>query len=80
MYIIESNIKSFLFLKMNNLNSQIISTASTASGSSITITRTKVKQIELNNDENIKPLLPVKINDINETFSPNIVSKKREPV
>ena len=65
---------------MNNLNSQIISTASTASGSSITITRTKVKQIELNNDENIKPLLPVKINDINETFSPNIVSKKREPV
>lgn len=80
MYILESNIKSFLFLKMNNLNSQIISTASTASGSSITITRTKVKQIELNNDENIKPLLPVKTNDINETFSPNIVSKKREPV
>jgi hypothetical protein len=80
MYIIESNIKSFLFLKMNNLNSQIISTASTASGSSITITRTKVKQIELNNDENIKPLLPVKTNDINEAFSPNIVSKKREPV
>ena len=80
MYVIESNIKSFLFLKMNNLNSQIISTASTASGSSITITRTKVKQIELNNDENIKLLLPVKTNDINETFSPNIVSKKREPV
>ena len=63
---------------MNNINTQIISSASATSGSSITITRTKVKQVELNNDENIKPLL-VKTNDMNKTLSTNI-SKKCEPV
>jgi hypothetical protein len=63
---------------MNNINTQIISSASATSGSSITITRTKVKQVELNNDENMKPLL-VKTNDMNKTLSTNI-SKKCEPV
>ena len=63
---------------MNNINTQIISSASATSGSSITITRTKVKQVELNNDENMKPLL-VKTNDMNKTLSTNII-KKCEPV